>query len=221
MYRLVPNGMAQVVRRLRIEAMANGPIRQVEPDTGQEGAKATANAVAGLKNGRAKAFFVTLGTYVGTPAAIISMIVGIVAMVTVVYMAFATRARWAAEDEAKKPLIYLMPSNDLIRGRYRIFGVDLMVTPRDPVWISLIEIVEPADSIVARENGEPARRLEFKSKEMNWDHATYLLVHTPATPKSDQGTEIKVHFVIHVEASPPYTIDRTVRGVISENAAKD
>jgi len=169
-------------------------------------------------NGRIRAFF----KWLGAPAAIISAIVGTIAMVTVVYMAFAMRARWAAEDEAKKPLIYLMPNDGLFGGRFRKFGVALMVPPREPVWISLIEIVEPADSIVARLGGEPARRLEFKPKEMNWDVAgTYLLVHTPATPRSDQGTEIKVHFVFRVEASPPYSIDRTVRGFIGENATKE
>jgi hypothetical protein len=57
-------------------------------------------------NGRIRAFF----KWLGAPAAIISAIVGTIAMVTVVYMAFAMRARWAAEDEAKKPLIYLMPN---------------------------------------------------------------------------------------------------------------
>lgn len=49
-------------------------------------------------NGRIRAFF----KWLGTPAAIISMIVGTIAMVTVVYMAFATRARWAAEDESRQ-----------------------------------------------------------------------------------------------------------------------
>lgn len=114
-----------------------------------------------------------------------------------------------------------MASNNLFDGRYRKFAVDVSPRPRDPVWISLIEIVEPADAMVARPDSDPARRLEFKPNEMSWPANTYILVHTPATPRSDQGTEFKVHFVFHVEASPPYSFDRTVRGFIGENAASE
>ena len=60
-------------------------------------------------NGRIRAFF----KWLGAPAAIISAIVGTIAMGTVVYMAFATRARWAMEDEARKPKVTIGISQDV------------------------------------------------------------------------------------------------------------
>ena len=143
-------------------------------------------------------------------------------MVTVVYMAFATRARWAAEDEAKKPKVTVGISQDVYADRFRQIRVGLEPRPSDPVWISMIEIVEPPGSTVARPNDEPARRLEFRPNEMSWPtNGSYFWVHTPATPKSDQGTKIMVHVVFHVEASPRYDIDRRVPWFITANAASE